>query len=551
MKKNKIMKNFDAVLARTLKPGLKVNASDTARLMAAVRERKNPGVGILSPVVWGSAVSFAAAFCLLAIVLQPGSFTLESVKGAVSFSAKNSVITVRAGTRILPGTVVLTSRSGRCWLKFGKNVFFIEPGSSLMVRSVRGGLKGDSAVLELASGKMFGNFSDKASLRSLTIRMDDTTACVRGTVFMTGRLGQGKKVVSVLRGRVKVCSASSAGEADAGETLVVDKDRGAVKSALVRTDSFSPVLDFYMNHTVAASLEAADLQGLKAVEDADFTYFVSEDGRVLCVSRKTFSIVWECRVPRNVTASPAIDAGRLYVNSSDGTLSCVADGKILWQKNCGPAVYSSPVIEAGTVFITTTKGRVCALEVSDGRLIWSTGLREGIFSTPTVRKDAVYVATLNSAVTRLDRETGKIVWTARLEGRILDCPAVCVDGAVFAATSAGYLYKLNDSDGKLVFSRPLKAAVSGPMTIQNDVLYVTTDRLQLFSGDGTVISETAPANANYIITGNDILADNGRVDVYGLNAEPNGFFSKSADFRLFSSGSRLFIYDNKFIKEIN
>jgi outer membrane protein assembly factor BamB len=347
---------------------------------------------------------------------------------------------------------------------------------------------------------------------------------------------------------VNVRSGTGTQDVGAGETLRIRGSERAAKSRLQDDSSFSKVLDFSMNHSLLASVDAAGLAGVQAAQDDGSFYFASENGTILCVDKKSLSLAWRCSVPANVTAPPAVSEGLIYVNSSEGTLSCLSGGKILWQKKLGPAVYSSPVISGGLLVLADTRGRVTAINRDGSGTAWTSELKEGVFSTPTANDGAVYVVTVNAGVFKLDLKTGKNLWSAKLDGRVVDCPAVVVDGSLFTATSAGRMYKLSADDGRVLLSLKIAGPVTGPLMLKAGLVGARGAGLGLFSRDGRPMSEIDVLGADYLASAEGIVSDSDRVRFFGIDGTLREAFTKDRPFRLLAAAPRLITYDGITIK---
>lgn len=94
-------------------------------------------------------------------------------------------------------------------------------------------------------------------------------------------------------------------------------------------------------------------------------YLGSENGYVYAIDQKDGKLLWSRRVPGEVIAAPAADAGRVVVVTSSGKLLALdaEKGDILWntgddQPNLTLRGQSAPIMAAGGVIYGRADGRV-------------------------------------------------------------------------------------------------------------------------------------------------------------------------------------------------
>lgn len=158
---------------------------------------------------------------------------------------------------------------------------------------------------------------------------------------------------------------------------------------------------------------------------------------------------WTFYTDGNITASPAVADGVVYISSTDGFLYAIdaATGYPNWTYEIGWSE-SSPAIVGGVVYVGGSRNTLFAIDAVTGDLIWESigNHYDGIISSPVVVDGAVYIGSdANGTMYALDAATGKEKWSVHL-GWIDSSPAV-VDGVVYVIQKSLSLYALDAETG--------------------------------------------------------------------------------------------------------
>jgi outer membrane protein assembly factor BamB len=104
----------------------------------------------------------------------------------------------------------------------------------------------------------------------------------------------------------------------------------------------------------------------------DWLFVVTDDAKLLCVSRTSGKVRWITQLPRWKDAKdkkgpiswvgPVLAGGRLLVVSSQGRLGniAVADGTLGTSTAIGAPVFLQPVVAENTLFVLDNDGRLSA-----------------------------------------------------------------------------------------------------------------------------------------------------------------------------------------------
>jgi hypothetical protein len=145
-------------------------------------------------------------------------------------------------------------------------------------------------------------------------------------------------------------------------------------------------------------------------------YVGQAGGSVVALDGATGAVLWETPVGANVSATPALAGGVLYVPTADGDLVAVdaagcgaATCEPLWSAAIdGTAINEQPAVsgdgEAAVVFVGTSGGTVAALAAAGcgyptcDELLWQASVGAAVTGAPAVSAGAVVVGTASGRV---------------------------------------------------------------------------------------------------------------------------------------------------------
>jgi eukaryotic-like serine/threonine-protein kinase len=170
-----------------------------------------------------------------------------------------------------------------------------------------------------------------------------------------------------------------------------------------------------------ASTRPAASRPATAAASADWPIYRGEPG-MLGVAAGTLpaemKLRWKFKTGSDVTSSPIIVGGRVFVGSMDANVYCLdlAKGAKVWSVRAGDAVESSPTWVDGTVYVGADNAELLALDAKTGREKWkfSTGDRvmgaANTFRDPKTGKTRIVFGSYDFTVYCLDPATGEPVW---------------------------------------------------------------------------------------------------------------------------------------------
>ncbi len=229
---------------------------------------------------------------------------------------------------------------------------------------------------------------------------------------------------------------------------------------------------------------------------------------------------WSFKTGGEVTSSPAVVDGRVYVGSHDQNWYCLDayTGEEIWSFPVDFRVMSSAAVVDGRVYTGADDGYVYCLDAASGTKIWehyAGGLIENVIfpvewqprSSPIIVGDKLYVGALDGKVYCLNIDDGSEAWTYTTSGPIGGSPAYS-NGVIYITSTDSYLYALNANNGQLVWkSFPLNPGVGIPTYC--DMWCAGTPNIadgKVFVGGGSIYGI---AVSGYDYTGKDQTRPNG------------------------------------------
>jgi outer membrane protein assembly factor BamB len=199
-------------------------------------------------------------------------------------------------------------------------------------------------------------------------------------------------------------------------------------------------------------------------------YVATNEGLFYSLDAATGKPVWRYRSGRCVAASPAVDAGVVFLsflnkppcNSSrsdiDGRVIAfdAKTGKVRWRRAIGPSE-SSPLVAFGLVFVGDWRGDVYGLDEKTGRIRWTFKTGDKVKAGVALTGRRLYVGSYDGHLYALYARTGNLIWKAASQdrfgglGQFYSTPAVAY-GRVYVGSTDGKVYSYGATTGDLRWS---------------------------------------------------------------------------------------------------
>ncbi len=211
------------------------------------------------------------------------------------------------------------------------------------------------------------------------------------------------------------------------------------------------------------------------------------------------------KVSGQISASPAVDYGNVYIGSLDNNLYALKaqDGTLRWKFPTSGSIESSPAVDLnGRVYVGSDDSKLYAIN-KDGTRIWAFSTGGPVRSSPALIGDpndptsyVIYVGSDDKNLYAINAG-GTQKWATQLDSKVSAGPAVTAsnDGQktplrVYVGTENGTLYALDATDGHIVWHKASGQAIEGtPLIIENGNIFVGSDdgTLYAYKDDGSLL----------------------------------------------------------------
>jgi outer membrane protein assembly factor BamB len=148
-----------------------------------------------------------------------------------------------------------------------------------------------------------------------------------------------------------------------------------------------------------------------------------------------------------------------------------------WRVETGGQISASPTVTDGTLYVGNNDGSLYAIDVASGQVLWKAHVTNPLMSDPLVYGDVVIVGEGDptsrtsspsepvmvgqgpSALIAFDRSGGGVRWQTQLSGSAMPTPAI-IDGILVNHDGAGYINGLDPATGKKRYARWLGSMAS-------------------------------------------------------------------------------------------
>lgn len=213
----------------------------------------------------------------------------------------------------------------------------------------------------------------------------------------------------------------------------------------------------------------------------------SENGEVFSLDAETGALSWKGKIKGEVIAAPALDSGKLVVNTASGVLKSfnASNGEDDWQiEQEVPALtlrgISAPAISSGGVIVGSADGTVGVYLLEQGRQGWTTPVGEStgstelervidVDATPLIYGDTVYSISSRGNLTAIELRSGRVLWQRQYSSY----RQLSVSGnSLFLTDLKGHVYAINRNNGLELWSQLsfTNRGVTGPAPIGNYVV---------------------------------------------------------------------------------
>ncbi len=235
------------------------------------------------------------------------------------------------------------------------------------------------------------------------------------------------------------------------------------------------------------------------------------------VNSQSLKLKWSYSTLNNVTTSPAVADGYVYIASADHKLYAInaKTGKRHWFFDAKSPLYGSPTVANGVVYILTYNYTLHAFDVQTGSRLWSAVIGNAKLgypnqSSPVVVNGVVYIGSGNDNLyafnaTGCGNPTCKPLWNAATGGAINSSPAI-VNGVVYVGSTDGNLYAFDATSGTQLWTAATGSSILATPAVVNGNVYIgsTDGTFYVFNASGCGSATCSPIWT--YATGNQIFS---------------------------------------------
>jgi outer membrane protein assembly factor BamB len=237
----------------------------------------------------------------------------------------------------------------------------------------------------------------------------------------------------------------------------------------------------FFDDNVPALISGGPVAGINKV------FFGSENGEVIALDAENGKLSWKGKVKGEVIAAPALDSGKLVVNTSSGVLKAfnASNGQDAWQieQDVPPLSLrgiSAPVISGGGVVVGSADGSLSVYLLEQGRQGWSVDIGEAtgsteldrvidVDSTPLAFGENVYTVSSRGNLSAIELRTGRVLWQREYSSY----HDISISGnTLFLTDIKGHVYAIDRNNGLELWSQLslTNRGVTGPAPIGNYIV---------------------------------------------------------------------------------
>jgi len=213
---------------------------------------------------------------------------------------------------------------------------------------------------------------------------------------------------------------------------------------------------------------------LKPVIDDGKLYSVDHTGYLQLTDLKTGRQIWEKRLNTTISTGPSLQAGQLYVGTSQGEVIALSPdkGEVRWRKILSSEVLATPRAADGTVVVRTVDGKMYGLSAADGKNRWIYSRDVPLLtlrgnSAPVISNGIVIMGSDSGKLTALTLHDGTVLWETTVavpQGRTeleriidIDAELVVVKDVVYVVSYQGRLAAVQINSGRIHWARDMSS----------------------------------------------------------------------------------------------
>lgn len=182
-------------------------------------------------------------------------------------------------------------------------------------------------------------------------------------------------------------------------------------------------------------------------------------GSVRCYNATTGAELWNYdTTPGPIYHPPTVSGNRVYVGTRNNYTYCIEDGVLKWYKKLGGPTQSAPAVDGDLYCIGCDDGKLYAFNIAGAQPVslWNFTVSATIQSPITIKGDKIYCASSDGYLYVLDRTNGQLIWSWQ-SPNISDLSIAVAYGIVYVSPKIGsglYALYANVTAGNYTYSSP-------------------------------------------------------------------------------------------------
>ena len=230
-------------------------------------------------------------------------------------------------------------------------------------------------------------------------------------------------------------------------------------------------------------------------------FLINQDNRILALSSKDGSLVWDLRSitsfikSKNLLSLAISTDGFIVASSSSGELIKLnsVNGQVLWALNSLSSISSneadfftsSDVVLFKSNVLFSTQSSMISYDLKSGLINWEKQINS--LEIPIVDRNNIFFVTENGFFVILKADTGKLIFSSNIlinlkkkNQKTTITGFIMGSGKIYAVTANGYLITVSASSGVFEHSQKIGGRIFGSPIISNGKLFILTENSRIF-----------------------------------------------------------------------
>jgi len=184
---------------------------------------------------------------------------------------------------------------------------------------------------------------------------------------------------------------------------------------------------------------------------------------------------WHYATAGPLRSTPLVLGEKIVIASEDGAVHALSPGgELLWKVETDSPLRAAPVAHAAGLIAVNRAGEVVSL-LEDGSLHWQRALgEESFYAAPLVADGAVFIATAAGSLWKLDATDGSTIWRRELDSSLYATPTL-ISGLLALGDNCGRLHLLDPVGGATLGTYVAGDAIQSPV-LEHDGLLIFGSR---------------------------------------------------------------------------